>query len=86
MVDTRAPDLHQGRRVGSGDGVGKSCQVADGERAGFVENSDGNQSDAGADVLESQVETFPGRDFYVSHLGVQFHDAVAYVHLDGKDK
>lgn len=84
LVDTRPSDLHQGRGVGPGDGVRESRQVADGERARFVENSDGNQSDAGADILESQVETLPRRDPYVSHFSVQFHDAVTDIHLKGR--
>lgn len=80
-VDARPPDLHQGRRIGPGDSVRKRCQVTNGERTCFVENSDGNQSDAGANILKGQVETFPGRHLHVSHLGIQFHDAVANVHL-----
>lgn len=81
LVDTRPSDLHQGRGVGPSDGVGESCQVADSERARFVENSDGNQSDAGANILKCQVETLPCRDPYVSHFSVQFHDAVTNIHL-----
>ena len=86
LVHARPSDLHQGGCVGPGNGVGKSCQVADGEWAGFIENSDGNQSDAGANILKRQIEALPGRDLYVSHFRVQFHDAVADIHLKGRNE
>lgn len=84
LVDTRASDLHQRGGVSPSDRVRKGGQVADSERAGFVEDADGNQRDAGAHVLKRQVEALPGRDPDVTHFGVQFHDAVADVHLCGR--
>lgn len=86
LVDTRPSDLHKGGSVSPSNGIGEGCQVTDGERAGFVENPDRNQGDAGADVLEGQVETLPVRDLHISHLSVQFHNAVSNVHLDKKRK
>lgn len=85
LVDTRTSDLDQWGRVRSGDRVGKSCQVPNGERTCFVENPDGNQSDAGAHILKGQVEAFPCCDSYISHLRVEFHDAVSDIHLSGKE-
>ena len=81
LVYTRPPDLHQRGGVGPSDGIREGCQVPDGEWTSLIEDPDRDQGDAGAHVLEGQVEALPGGDLDVTHLRVQLHDAVAYVHL-----
>ena len=83
-VDAHAVDLHQ-RRVPARYRVGELGQVEHGEGTLLVEDPDRDQSDAGAQVLEGQVETLFTQVADVAHLRVQLHHAVADIHLWTED-
>lgn len=83
-IDTHTVDLHQ-RCVSACYCVGELGQVKHSEGTLLVEDPDRDQSDAGAQVLEGQVETLFTQVADVTHLRVQLHHTVANVHLWTKD-
>lgn len=56
VIHTLTPDLHQRGGVGARHHVGEHRQVAADPHAAFVVHPHGGEGDAGADVLEGQVE------------------------------
>lgn len=57
----------------SGHRLRERGEILYGARAGFVEDPDGEKSDAGSDVLKGQVETFSRQPVHHSRLCVDVH-------------
>lgn len=68
VIHTLTPDLHQRGRVGARHHVGEHRQVAAHTHAAFVVHPHGGEGDAGADVLEGQVEPTLVEGADTSHL------------------
>lgn len=68
VVQALTSDLHQRGRVGARHHVGEHRQVAADAHAAFVVDAHGGESDAGADVLEGQVEAAFAERADPSHL------------------
>lgn len=68
MIHALTPDLHQGGRVGSRHHVSEHGQVAAHAHAAFIVDAHRGESDAGADVLEGQVEASAVQRTHTSHL------------------
>lgn len=81
VLDTRPPHLHQRGGVHPRHRVRKRRQVPQREGTLLVINPHRDQSDAGANVLEGQVEALPGHGSHLPHLGVELQDSIAQIHL-----
>lgn len=68
MVHTLTSDLHQGGGVGARHHVGEDGQVAVDTHAALVVDAYGGEGDAGADVLEGQIEAPPTERAHPPHL------------------
>ena len=68
MVHALTPDLHQGGRVGARHHVGEHGQVAAHAHAALVVHPHRGEGDAGADVLEGQVEASSVQGAHAPHL------------------
>lgn len=68
VIHTLTPDLHQRGGVGARHHVGEHRQVAADAHAAFVVHAHGGEGDAGADVLEGQVEASLGEGADAAHL------------------
>jgi len=69
VVHALTPDLHQGGRVSTRHRIGEHRQVAAHARAALVVHAHGGEGNAGADVLEGQVEAPSAEGAHASHLG-----------------
>lgn len=69
VVHALTSDLHQGGGVGARHHVGEHRQVAADSHAAFVVHPHGGEGDAGADVLEGQVEAALVEGADAAHLG-----------------
>lgn len=68
VVNALTPDLHQRGWVGPRHYVRENCQVAADAHAALVVDPDRGEGDAGADVLEGQVEAPSAQRAHPSHL------------------
>ena len=68
VIHTLTPDLHQGGRVGARHNIGEHRQVAVHTHAAFVVHPHRSEGDAGADVLEGQVEASSAQGAHTSYL------------------
>jgi len=68
VVHAAATHLHQRRGVGARHHVGEHGQVAADAHAALVVDAHGGERDAGADVLEGQVEAPPAQRTHPPHL------------------
>ncbi|KAJ8360553.1 hypothetical protein SKAU_G00170780 [Synaphobranchus kaupii] len=89
VVHALPPHLHQRGRVGPRHHVGEHGQVSGHGGAALVVHPDGDDGDAGPDVLEGQVEAPLAEGPHASHLRVQLQPPNAQVHageaLVGRD-
>lgn len=81
MINTCPPHLHQWGRVHTRDCVRKWGQVPQRERTFFIVYPHRNQSNAGTNVLECQIEALPGHWPHLAHLSVKLEDAISKIHL-----
>lgn len=80
-LHTSTPYFHQRGRVHPWDGVRKHGQVANGEGALLVENTDGDQGNASPNVLKSQIKSFPFYRPHLTNFSIEFEDTITQIHL-----
>lgn len=80
IIDTRAPNLHQGLGVHR-HCVWKHSQILHCKRALFEVHSHRHQGNASTNVLKSQIKPLFVDRSHFSYLSVEFQNAVPKVHL-----